>query len=245
MNTGQKLIDWLRHQQLQVDAKWSVDLPNGFKWWASKNAQSIEVIGREAGPDGNDGYFIRVKTEMWRDVNLSNESRQALNLIMATASMSGSVINENGLITFSSTVRVHEVIWQLMAKLISINAMLQIQDAHFLSAQFAPALNAKHAESGHPSSGIRKEPDALAAGFQQMLSGSGSQPSKWTVHEFQDAVDLYMQTPPSLGASSGGNGLTVEFPFGNFSSLCEIRGDQAHPRIGNGLLICRNSRHQT
>jgi hypothetical protein len=34
MNTGQNLIDWLRHEQLQVDTKWSIDLPSGFKWWA-------------------------------------------------------------------------------------------------------------------------------------------------------------------------------------------------------------------
>jgi hypothetical protein len=237
MNTGQKLIDWLRHQQLQVDAEWSIDIPSGFKWWVSRNAQSFEVIGKEPGPDGNDGYFIRISTEMWRDIKLSNESKQALNLLMATATMSGPVIDENGLISFSSTVRVHEGIWQWMAKLISISAMLQIQEAQFLSSQFAPALNAKPAESGHPSSGVRKKPDELASGFTPMLSDSGSRPSSWTPREFQDAVNLYMQTPPSLGASSGGNGLTVEFPFGDFSSLCEIRGDQAHPRIGNGLLI--------
>jgi hypothetical protein len=49
-----------------------------------------------------------------------------------------------------------------------------------------------------------------------------------------------MQCPPSLCATSGGSGLTVEFPFGNASSLCQLQGDQPHPRYGNGLFILQS-----
>lgn len=238
MNAGQKTIEWLRREQLRVDDEWSVETTSGFRWWASKNAQTIEIVGSETGPDGNDGYFLSVSTEMWRNVELTDQVRAGINLLMSTASMAGPVYDaQKGLVSFSSLVRVHEEIWKWMARLISIAAMMQIQDAHFLGSQFAPVLEAEPAESAHPKSGTRDAPDELAIGFTPMLAAAGEEPSKWTASEFQQAVDQYMQQQPSLMASAGGNGLTVEFPFGDFSSLCQFQGDQSHPRIGNGLLI--------
>jgi len=56
VNTGKQAIEWLYHEQLKVDDKWSVRTPNGFKWWADKNAQAVEVLGEEIGPDGDIGY---------------------------------------------------------------------------------------------------------------------------------------------------------------------------------------------
>jgi hypothetical protein len=38
-------------------------------------------------------------------------------------------------------------------------------------------------------------------------------------------------------ASDGGAGLTVEFSFGDFSSLCQFKGDEAQRIIGKGLLV--------
>ena len=238
MNAGQKTIEWPRNEQLRVDEEWSVDTPNGFTWWAAKNAQSIEIAGSEVGPDGDIGYFVRIKTEMWRNVELTDQSMAGVNLLMSTASMAGPVWDEDReTISFSSMVRVHEGIWEWMARWISIAAMVQIQDAHFLGSQFAPVLGGEPAESAHPANGIRDEPDELVVGFAPMLATAGEQRSKWAAREFQQAVDQYMQQPPSLMASGGGRGLTVEFPFGDFSSLCQFQGDRPHPRIGNGLLI--------
>ena len=238
MNAGQKTIEWLRDEQLCVDDEWSVDTSNGFTWWASKNAQSIEIVGSDVGPDGKNGYFLRVKTEIWRNVALTDKTLPVISLLMSSASMSGPVYDaKKRTLSLASMVRVHEGIWEWMARLISISAMMQIQDAHFMGAQIAPALNAKTAESNHPTNGPRDEPDELVVGFTPMLASAGEQRGKWAAAEFQQAVDQYMKQPPSLMASAGGEGLTVEFPFGEFSSLCQLNGDQAHPRIGNGLLI--------
>ena len=57
MNTGMKTIEWLFNEQLKVDDKWSVRTPNGFRWWADKNEQTVEVIGQETGPDGDIGIW--------------------------------------------------------------------------------------------------------------------------------------------------------------------------------------------
>jgi hypothetical protein len=43
-----------------------------------------------------------------------------------------------------------------------------------------------------------------------------------------------MMQPPSIGATNGGLGFTVEFPFGDESSLCQVMGDQY-----SGGVTCR------
>ena len=130
-----------------------------------------------------------------------------------------------------------------MSRLISVAAMLQIADAHFIDPDLSRLLEGEPATSGHPENGPRPEPDELAVGFTPLMAAAGEKRSAWTWtdQEFQQAVAQYMLQPPSLLATTAGNGLTVEFPYGDNSSLCEMRGDQQHPRIGNGLLrLCCN-----
>ena len=81
MTVGQQTIEWLYSEQLKVDAEWSVRTPRGFKWWAHKQAQTIEVIGQERGPDGNNGYFISVRTEVLRSVTLDEQQRAVLDAL--------------------------------------------------------------------------------------------------------------------------------------------------------------------
>ena len=72
MNTGMKTIEWLFSEQLQVDDKWSVRTPNGFRWWADRNEQTVEVVGQETGPDGEIGYLVSVRTELLRSLHLGD-----------------------------------------------------------------------------------------------------------------------------------------------------------------------------
>ena len=238
MNAGTSTIDWLFDEQLRVDDEWSKKTANGFIWWASQHAQRIEVIGSETGPAGDKVYHVRVKTELVRELSLSEEALAGINLLMSTASMSGPVYDAGTrILNLSSLVTVHEGIRSWMSPLISVAAMQQIADAHFIGPQIAGMMAGTSAESGHPENGFRPEPDELAVEFPSLVSTAGEKPSSWSAKEFQQAVDQYMQQLPSLLATAGGKGLTVEFPYGGASSLCQMKGDQKHPRIGNGLFL--------
>ena len=118
--------------------------------------------------------------------------------------------------------------------------MLQIADAHFLGGPISETVGGTPAESGHPDNGLRPSPDELAVGFTPLVAEAGAKPSPWCDEEFNQAVSQYMQQPPALLATSGGKGLTVEFPYSAGSSLCEMQGDQAHPRIGSGLFLLQS-----
>ena len=79
LNTGKETIEWLFNEQLQVDDKWSVRMPNGFRWWADRNEQTVEVLGQETGPDGDIGYFVSVRTELLRSLQLGDHELKAIN----------------------------------------------------------------------------------------------------------------------------------------------------------------------
>ena len=72
MNTGKQTVEWLFNEQLKVDEEWAVRTHNAFRWWADKNAQTVEVIGQEVGPDGDIGYIVSVRTELLRSVDLND-----------------------------------------------------------------------------------------------------------------------------------------------------------------------------
>ena len=242
MNTGMKTIEWLFSEQLRVDDKWSVRTPNGFRWWADRNEQTVEVVGQETGPDGEIGYLVSVRTELLRSLHLGDRELKVINaLLMAFASMAGPVYDQEAkTLSLCSLVRVHDAISQWMNPLISVAAVLQIGEARIIASGLAKALNAEEALSGPPHHGLRPEPDEMAEMIATLIAPRGRQPSRWSPAEFQDAVDRFMNQPPALLASAGGAGFTVEFPYGDQSSLCQAMADQPHPRYGNGLFLLQS-----
>jgi hypothetical protein len=242
VNTGAQTIDWLFREQLKVDAEWSERTPNGFRWWADRNAQTIEVIGQETGPDGETGYFIAVRTELLRGLRLGDRERAIINrLLMRFASMAGPVHDEDaGTLSLCSLVRVYDEISAWMNPIISVAAVLQIGEARLMGPELARTLGAEEALSGPPRRGLRPEPDEMAEIIAAFIVPEGLAPSRWSETEFQAAVDDYMDRPPALLASGGGPGFTVELPFGDRSSLCRAMADQPHPRYGNGLLLVQS-----
>jgi len=241
-NAGISTVDWLFREQLKVDAEWSIRTPSGFRWWADKNAQTVEVVGQEIGPDGEPGYLVSVQTELLRSLHLGHREPTAINaLLMPYASMAGPVYDEQTkTLVLASLVRVHDAIAQWMNPLISVAAILQIGEARIVGAELAKALRAEEALSGPPGRGMRPEPDEMAEVIATLIAPMGKQPSRWSPTEFREAVDRYMNQPPALLANSGGAGFTVEFPFGDQSSLCQAMADQPHPRYGNGLFLLQS-----
>ena len=227
---------------MKIDEKWSVRNDNGFEWWADKNAQTIEIIGEEESPEGEKAYLISIRTDFLFSVELNEKNLKIINtLMMPYAHMAGPVYNHDAkTLSLCSLVRVHEGISEWINPLISVASVLQIGEVRIMGAEYSKLLNAKEAISGHPDNGVRSEPDEMAEVIATFISPMGKEPCKWSEDEFQEAVDNYMQKPPSLMATGGGLGFTVEFPFGEQSSLCRVNGKEAHPRLGNGLLLIQS-----
>ena len=238
MNAGQQAIEWLYSTQLQVDDQWAVRRPDGFTWWAYQNAQTIEIIGEEEGPDGQTGYLIGVRTDMVDDLDLTDQAAEDICTgPMQTAALAGPVYDpETRRLRLCSLALVHDDNAQWIRVLLSAAAATQLAEAMLLGPALAEQVHGRFAVSAHPDSGVRETPDEIALSAR-LLVEDGRQPCRWQAGDFEQAVQQHMMQPPSLGASSAGSGLTVEFPYADGTSLCQIIGDSPHPLYGSGLLI--------
>jgi hypothetical protein len=238
MDLGKETIEWLYHEQLKVDPEWSVWTEKGFRWWADKNAQTVEIIGQETGPDGEAGYLVSVRTEFLRDLDLNDESLVQINgHLMHASAMSGPVYDaESRTLSLCSLVRIYEHISAWMKPLISVASTMQIYEARTMGTEMAELLNAKEHISGHPERGVRPEPDEMAFVAETLFATFGRMPCRWPESEFEDVVKRYMQKPPAYGADSDGLEFSVTFPFGDDWSLSGVSEDW-HPWYGNGIFL--------
>ncbi|HPY24012.1 MAG: hypothetical protein E6Q56_03715 [Mycobacterium sp.] len=231
MNIAEEIIDWLYTEHLGVDEGWSYRLPTGFTWWADHYAQTVEILGEETGPNGETGYLVCVRTELLRDLDLTDEALAEINgLPMRCAALAGPVYDvEARMADLWSMVRVTDDNGAWMRYLLGAAAVTQLAEARLLAPVVAEAVGARPATSDHPESGPRTVPDEMSFGAS-VLAESGDQPSAWSIEEFVDLAG-------SGAGSADGQVLTAEFPFGKQTSTCRIAGDQPHPLYGNGLLV--------
>lgn len=241
MDLGKETIEWLYHEQLRVDPEWSVRTEKGFRWWADKNAQTIEIIGEKPCPDGETEYLVSVRTEFLRDLDLNDESLVKMNEhLMHTSAMSGPVYDaESRTLSLCSLVRVYQRICDWMRPLIGLAAAMQIYEARSMGAEMAKLLNAKEHISGHPEHGVRPEPDEMAFVAESLIAPVGQEPCNWPKSEFRDVVKRHMQKPPAYGAGSEGLEFTVGFPCGDQWSFCVVAAER-HPWYGNGLMLLQS-----
>jgi len=217
MCMGRDTIEWMYGKQFKTGGEWSVRADNGFRWWPTDRAQTVEVVGEADGPSGERGYYISVRTDMFKARSLDGDALKAINMTLMTfASLAGPVYDpRRGTLDLCSWALVYEEISPWMNILLSIAAAMQIHEAQRLGDKFGD-FGLENAVSGHPENGIREGWDKISDLLPAFISAQGREPSRWTAPEFQHAADLLGNIPPVLLATAGGPGLSAEFPFGTF-----------------------------
>lgn len=237
MYEGNVTIKWL-YETLKVDDQWSIFRKNGFTWWCSTYAQSADIDGIIDGPDGDVGYKVVIKTDFLKNITLSDKNAAILNQMMMKASLCAPVYDaKTSCIKLVSQVDIHDGIEGWMHTILGISSLNQLYEVERLAPKLAKMVGAEIAASGHPKNGIRTEPDEILSAVDNLIIPDGKNPSKWPDSEYTYTVNQYMQQPLSVGATSGGKGLTGEFPQGDRTSLLHINGDESHPLYGNGLTL--------
>jgi hypothetical protein len=128
-----------------------------------------------------------------------------------------------------------------MPLLLAQAAILQIAEANHTIPHLAMAMgqDVRVPYKEHPLSGPRLLPSPVIEDSILLTREMGQKPSRWKEEEFQNAAHDYMIQPPSVGTLTDHNGLTVVFPYGDFTSICKMTNMQSHPRIGTGLMIAQ------
>lgn len=189
MNVGQQTIEWLYSTQLQIDDEWAIRQPNGFTWWAYLNAQTVEILGEQEGPDGQTGYLIGIRTDLVHNLDLTDQAADDICTgPMRTAALSGPVYDEeNRCLQLCSMALVHDENAEWMKILLSAAAATQLAEAMLLGPGLAEQLGAEPAVSGHLDSGLREEPDEIALAARIFVE-DGQEPCRWVAEDFEQAV---------------------------------------------------------
>lgn len=239
VNVAEEVIGWLRAERLKVGEQWSYPLPTGFSWWAAEHCQTVEILGEETGPNGESGYLVCVRTELLRDVDLTDAALDALNALpMRCASMSGPVYDADArMLDLWTLIRVTDDNGGWTRSLLAGAAVTQLAEAGTLAPVLASAIGAQSATSAHPVQGQRNSPAEVVVDFGAYVR-AGDEPCAWPEAEFRDVLSRYGDL--AVAVDAGRSGFTVEFPFGGQTSQCRVLGDQPHPLYGNGLLVVQS-----
>ena len=240
MDAGTRALEWLYTRQLKIDDYWAKRTPGGFRWWADKQAQSIEVAGREeGGPGGAVGYLVAVRTDVVRGVELDGEKLSAINSeVMSFAAMAGLVYDEGArTLSLCSLARVWDENESWLNPFLGMAAVLQVGEARALAPRLATLLGAETALSGHPEHGVRAQPDEMADAVESLVIPTGKGPSVWPAGELAHAAAAVGKERGVISASAETDGIAVEVSFGDLPSRCQVLTGARHPLYGAGLLL--------
>ena len=231
------------HEALEVPGEWSLEAHRNFTWWAHHLAQHVWA---EPPRTSNDIQVSRVhaSTDLLRKVPDSEATVERLSALNRFATLSALVWErESAEIMLHTAAYAHarNVSWLL--PLLDAAVVLQAAEAHAQVEELAAHFDAEPAETAHPSSGRRRDPDDVLNVLGNVYGRVGSEPSPFTEADFEATVQ--MEPRPWTEAKQDGLGFTAKLslpgPGGagepETHGVLQASADTQHPRLGTGLLL--------
>jgi hypothetical protein len=222
---------------LSIDSQWSIPINRGIAWWAKDFRQRIWA--EESIVDGGTSLWrIHVATDFLVDFDLArSETRSWLGVMLPFATQYAWVHEQQtGHLRLWASLWVHAEVFEQRLRDLATSAVLQITDAQLRAPMLENQFDETADVSEHPTSGHRSVPDELLQVVTQVLAPAGENASAWDgTGEFEQTTDAFNERNSALG-SADSSGLTLEFAFGNQTSMLRLLTDQENPQLGNGLL---------
>jgi hypothetical protein len=231
---------------MRLDERWLLRQERGFVWWPHRLAQRVwaEPI---ADYHGTTTSRVHIETDLLAGVEDQARAIEALVPLNRAASLSHLAVGRDGRLRLHASLAVTPDNLNLTGPFAVHVVSLQAADAHIKAAPLAEFLQARIADSAHPSHGRRPEPDDLLDAMAYYADkGSGDSPYS-AINFHQMAL---MQPRPWLLATAGADGLDAELPFVGTrpsilrqsdappeTALLQIRPAHRHPQLGAGALL--------
>lgn len=231
------------HDALEVPEEWSLQAHRNFTWWAHRLAQHVWA---EPTRSSNDIDVVRIHaaTDLLRKVPDDERTVERLSALNRFATLSALVWErESGEIVLHAAAYAHarNVSWLL--PLLDAAVVLQAAEAHAQVEELAAHFEAEPADTAHPSSGRRRDPDDMLDVLGNVYWRVGSDPSPFTEADFEATVQ--MEPRPWSAARQDALGFTAELTLadpgrgaeGETHAVLHASADTQHPRLGSGLLL--------
>ena len=231
------------HDALEVPGEWTLEAHRNFTWWPHRLAQHVWA---EPPRMSNEIEVARlhVSTDLLRKVPDTESTVDRLSALNRFATLSALVWErESGEIVLHAAAYAHarNVAWLL--PLLDAAVVLQAAEAHTQAEELAAQFGAEPAESAHPSSGRRRDPDDLLDAVGNLYGRVGSDPSPFTEADFEATVQ--MEPRPWTEAHRDGLGFSAQLslpgPGGagqaETHAILHASADTQHPRLGSGMTL--------
>ena len=224
---------------LRADEAYVMDDPNGFTYWTGDFATRVHTD--EGVFRGSVSvYKVTAETDFLKGRGHMQELALALEHEMDDCSFSGPIYDQAS-DTFRLFTGVYATSEQAdwLRRTLAAAVALQISEAYDLSDRLGKHFHASRANSGHPITGIRTDPDPMIENALGFFVGSGGQPSKWIGIPTWQQAGWIMEREARKFDTDRQTFLTAEFDWacGEDSLRVEIRTDEPHKKLGNGLHV--------
>lgn len=215
---------------LKIDDEWSSWSERGFEWWAHNLRQRVWV-SPGYDDEGITIYRFFAVSDAIRAVKKPQSQVDGilgeLNSVAVASAMVFDPSEES--VKFWTAATVHEDNAEWMTRLLTSCTILQAIEATRRAESFATILD------GEPDySGSREEPDEMLTVLDTVFLPQGQNASPWRGSaEMTQIRDMLNQANcVSMGDEIG---LTAEFPFGDATSMMQVKTDEDNPTIGSGV----------
>lgn len=248
-DVGPEALDHI-YGAMAIDAQWSVRHDRHFEWWGHRLRQVVSAAPAVESR-GIDICLLSARTEVARDVVLSDRLEEAIAALNMGAAMNALVLDREARRLFLSChMVVHREILGWAVPLFMGAVAMQVAEAHVQAGPLSSLLGCQPDESAHPVSGPREEPDEMLSVMETLFAPAGQGPSRFPSVELEEIAEE--DSGPSVLSNASDGGLTAEFPFyGATPSILNVaRGghgpqtalftaslEEAHPRYGSGCLM--------
>jgi hypothetical protein len=234
-DVGPAVIDHVC-QFMQIDEEWSVRSERQVKWWSSSIAQTIWAD--ETYEDGDvDITRFHCRTDFVRDFTGDDKQTAWLNEVLRLTSVSAPIRTTGGGLQLTASLNIHDEVKDWLQNLLNWVAVLQIAEAwHALMLAGQQGVQIEVDTSEHPKSGLREEPDDLLNTVNSVIRPLGEEPSRWLEEDFSGITE-HLKHPPVVMVNGDEEGIAIEYPFVERTSLLRAMADQPHPLLGSGCLF--------
>lgn len=232
----------------QIDDDRVIWYEDGFDWWPGHFKQTIRV-SNPIEHMGVDAFRIFALTEVISDA--STNDLKLLQFIDSLSKFAPSYAyrvppselsdhfgksEHDGTVSVVSTAYLYEENKGWLPRFFSELAILQPIDAQIKADFIAKAIGGRVNTSTPNHGESLLEFDEMLDIVARIYAPEGTSASRWAgSDEFELFAEKYGRSDICFGMGDP-SGITLETPFGEDSAIIQIRTDQQHPQLGNGLL---------
>lgn len=231
------------HDALDVPSEWMLEAHRNFTWWPHHLAQHVWA---EPPRTSNEIDVVRIhaSTDLLRKVPDTDETGERLSALNRFATLSALVWERgSGEIVLHAAAYAHarNVAWLL--PLLDAAVVLQAAEAHAQVEDLAAQFGGEPAESAHPSSGRRRDPDDILDVLGNVYGRVGNDKSPFTEADFEATVQ--MEPRPWTEAHREGLGFSAQLSLpgaggagqADTHATLQASADTQHPRLGSGMTL--------